>query len=246
MSEFTRASGGQPLKISAKAYNAMLDAAQAYAREQDVFGASGSKSGRPPHVLRVKNTTGLPALRFSFLGIGSPIIEASTAAPGSGEDEYDVQTNFFANCNAFSVVTPVFDDHEKRWCILLESIPDGEFGAAAVLGVYPCQVDVQAESDTEAQLVNAQTDNLESCESGGTADILWKESGTGLKWALVYVRPFGATGGGGAVSLDIVQAVADGSAGVVSTKVMTLKADVSASPNFTLAASAANANYFKL
>jgi hypothetical protein len=107
-------------------------------------------------------------------------------------------------------------------------------------------VDVQSETDTEAKLVDGVTEYLDSCESGGTADILWKEAGTGLKWALIYVRPFGATGGGGTASLEIVQAVADGSAGVVSTKVMTLKADVSLSPNFTLAATAANANYFKL
>jgi hypothetical protein len=62
---------------------------------------------------------------------------------------------------------------------------------------------------------------------------------------VVYVRPAGGGGGGGA-SFDVVQAVADGSAGLVSAKVMTLKADVGATPNYTLAANAVTLKYFKI
>jgi len=53
-------------------------------------------------------------------------------------------------------------------------------------------------------------------------------------------------GGGGGATLDVVQATADGASGAVAVKVMTLKADVSLSPNFTLAATGSTVNYFKL
>ena len=53
-------------------------------------------------------------------------------------------------------------------------------------------------------------------------------------------------GGGGEGPAEIVQATADGAAGVIATKVMTMKADPSLSPNFTLADDAVNLNYFKL
>ena len=241
MNAFTKAQPGQPMRIPAAAYNAMLAAAEAYSFGNSL-GGPGRGSARAPHILRLKNATGAAVQRFSVLGIGAPIIEASTEVPGSGEEEYDIQAKFFANCNAFSGVAPVFADHEKRWCITLESIPAGEFGAAAILGVFPCLVSVGAETDPEAKVINADKEKLESCESGGTADILWKESGTGTKWALVYVRPFGATGG----TLDIVQAVADGTLGAIPAKLLTLKADLSASPNYTLAASATTLGYFKL
>lgn len=58
----------------------------------------------------------------------------------------------------------------------------------------------------------------------------------------VYVRP---SGSGGSATLLIVQATADGSAGVIPAKTMTLKADPSLSPNYDLSADPTNYNYFK-
>lgn len=64
--------------------------------------------------------------------------------------------------------------------------------------------------------------------------------------SLVYIRPAGGGGGGGGpATLLVVQATADGSAGVVPAKTMTFKADVSASPNYDLATDAVNYNYFR-
>jgi hypothetical protein len=51
--------------------------------------------------------------------------------------------------------------------------------------------------------------------------------------------------GGGSATLDIVQAVADGSEGSVSVKSVTLKA-VDANPNFVQAATAQTVKYFHL
>lgn len=62
---------------------------------------------------------------------------------------------------------------------------------------------------------------------------------------VVYVRPAGAGGGGGLASLLIVQATANGSSGSISAKTMTLKSDVTLSPNYTLAANAVTYSYFK-
>ena len=59
---------------------------------------------------------------------------------------------------------------------------------------------------------------------------------------VVYVRPAGS---GGGATLDVVQAVADGTLGAIPVKLLTLKADLSLSPNFTQAANAVTCAYFK-
>lgn len=61
----------------------------------------------------------------------------------------------------------------------------------------------------------------------------------------ILVRPYAAGGGGGPATLLVVQATADGASGVVVAKTMTLKADVSATPNYDLAAGTVSYNYYK-
>lgn len=58
----------------------------------------------------------------------------------------------------------------------------------------------------------------------------------------VLVRP---SGGGGGATFSIVQAFADGANGTVSTKAMTFKADLTASPNYDLSAGTTILSYFK-
>ena len=62
---------------------------------------------------------------------------------------------------------------------------------------------------------------------------------------LAYCRAASA-GGGGSASLTVVQATSDGAAGVIPVKVITMKADPAASPNFEQAATGSNVNYYKL
>lgn len=123
-------------------------------------------------------------------------------------------------------------------------------------GIQPGKVGVGTMDDRYAGLpvlYSGSTPAIGSTLGTASGSFLAAPGGTGFVVMSVdaansraFCRAASAGGGGGSASLQIVQAVANGSAGVVSTKVMTLKADVSASPNFTLATTAANANYFKL
>jgi hypothetical protein len=47
------------------------------------------------------------------------------------------------------------------------------------------KVDVGDEADTFAEAVDGDVEKLESTAEGTATQILWKESGTGLKWAVV-------------------------------------------------------------
>jgi len=53
-------------------------------------------------------------------------------------------------------------------------------------------------------------------------------------------------GGGGSATMDIIQAVSDGASGSISTKALTLKADLSLSPNYTQSSGTTICSYFKL
>ena len=62
---------------------------------------------------------------------------------------------------------------------------------AALIGVVPTQIDVTDE-DHDYAVAKASDSTQLSSATGGTAQILWKESGTGTKWAVVRL---GGAGG---------------------------------------------------
>ena len=77
----------------------------------------------------------------------------------------------------------------------VEPIAPSGIGFAAVDGVVPVKIDIVSADHKFATAKDGTLGELKSASSG-TAEILWKESGTGAgKWALVR---FGAGAGGGA------------------------------------------------
>jgi len=86
---------------------------------------------------------------------------------------------------AVKCVTPAAG-HTGSFVVLLEPIIDGEIGRAVVSGVTPVKVDVADEAHAYADIAVGQAGYLASGESG-SALILWKETGTGQKWALVKI-----------------------------------------------------------
>jgi len=131
--------------------------------------------------VHVKNASGADRARFAVLGIDSPIFSPSEAADN------------FANQVALVGVTPTAD-HAGKFVVLLEPIADGEIGQAVVSGVTPVKVNVTDEAHTRADVQAGQAGYLASGDSG-SALILWKEAGTGEKWALVNLgMPSGEAG----------------------------------------------------
>lgn len=179
---------GQPMDIPAATHNAMIDAARAHKAQ-----AQGARGKPPPPrasgILPVKNSSGSDRDRFDVLGIDEMIYNHADNA-----DE-------FKNNPAILGDVPGIPGHAGKFVILLEPIPNQRIGRGLVIGVSPVQVNVVNANDTHADVADGEMAHLESGTSG-PAMILWKESGTGVKWALVKLGVHAAGGGGGDCELQ--------------------------------------------
>lgn len=171
---------GEPLRIPAATFNTFIDAAEDFRRRQHNQSAGMQPNWRQTGIVPIKNNSGGDLGRFAVLGIDGPIF-----APAESDDG-------FKNRVALVGVTPADPTHIGRFAILLEPIANGKIGQAAVAGVCVAKVDVQAEDDGFADIADGSAASLTSGPSGA-ATILWKESGTGLVWAIIR---FGGAGGG--------------------------------------------------
>lgn len=165
---------GQPMDIPAAGYNAFVDAARAHKAGKHALVEPRQSPAHAATILLVKNSSGSDRDRFDVLGIDDVV--------------YDPTENLaeFKNNPAIDGVTPAAADHTGRFVILLEPVPDGRIGRGLLMGVCPVKIDVQAETNLYADVDDGQTGRLKS-GSLGAAAILWKEAGTGEKWALVSV-----------------------------------------------------------
>lgn len=164
------------MRISADTWNRIIDATRAFYEGQSPApgkgGTPATAGNRQASVILVKNSSGTDQDRFAVLGIDAPII-----LPDDHEDEFKRQV-------ALSCVTPTAADHQSRFVILLEPLPSGGIGRACVDGVTIVRLQVENEDDTVAGVADNDATHLVS-GAGGTCPILWKEDGTGEKWAIV-------------------------------------------------------------
>jgi hypothetical protein len=163
---------GDRLAIPAATFNTFIDAANDFRRRQQ-DGGGGPAADRPREHILVRNDSGEDLDRFGILGGDAPVI-----LPADNLDE-------FKNRVVLSGVTPTAD-HAGRFAVLQEPLADGAIGRACVCGVSPVQVDVIDENHGFAEVEEGETGSLQSAESG-SATLLYKESGTGLKWAVVQL-----------------------------------------------------------
>ena len=165
---------GDPLVIPSQTFNTFIDAARAHKASQQASSQAECRAFRQSGIVLVKNASGADRQRFDVLGIDSPLI-----SPTDNEDA-------FKNKVVLSGVTPASADHLGRFVVLLEPLADGKVGMACVAGVCVVHVDVQHDSHQFADIKDGEAASLESRDSSA-ATILWKESGTGLKWAVVHI-----------------------------------------------------------
>jgi len=175
---FCKAISGQPVRVPAQTWNAFLDAARAHRDRQEDVGREARPLGNSGIVL-VKNATGADVGRFGVLGIDDVLI-----TPGDNEAEFLSRT-------ALTGVTPTAD-HRGRFVVLLEPLRAGALGRAVVTGPAPVQVNVNHEDHGWADVKDGDATQLESAHTGA-ARILWKESGTGTKWAVVLLAQTAAS-----------------------------------------------------
>jgi hypothetical protein len=163
---------GDRLQIPAVTWNTLLDVAQErQARSQNQTGESQPR-GLAAGIVLVKNASGADRERFDVLGIDGPIF-----TPTDSEQA-------FTDRVALKGVTPTEDDHMGRFVILAEPVKAGLVARAWAFGVCPVKIQVDDEAHRFADVTDGAAGHLAG-GSTGAAMILWKESGTGEKWALV-------------------------------------------------------------
>lgn len=169
---FKKVQPGQRLEFTAEAYNAFLDAARAHKADRHNRLSDYADQFRQATIIRVQNGAGKGLKRFSVLAYDDPIV-----GPDANLQQFQNQANLKG-------VVPT--DPTRRFCVLLEPLADNAIGRVVAAGVTPVQVNVLRESDRFAEIDPDETDQLRSSKSGPAA-ILWKESGTGVKWAIVLL-----------------------------------------------------------
>jgi hypothetical protein len=169
--KFKKAQAGRPLEIPASTWNAMVDAARSNAESQhDQRGESDSLL-RQGDIIKVRNQSGRDLDRFAVLGIYSPIILPS------------VNDREFKNQVAINVVLPT-EDHSGQFVILLDPMRAGRMGRAWVSGVCPARINVDEDWHQYVDIEASNSNALKS-KPDGAAQILWREPGLGLRWAVV-------------------------------------------------------------
>lgn len=161
--------------IPSQTWNQFCDAAEAYQRtsrnqEQALLG-SGSYTG----VVTVRNDSGADRDRFSVLGIDTTILYTPT-------DNLD---DFKALGPVLKGISPTSTETEK-FVITQEPILSGKLGRGMLLGMTAVQIDVVDATDDYADIISADMAKLRS-QPYGNARIVYKETGTGTKWAFVLI-----------------------------------------------------------
>lgn len=177
--QLTNVRQGDKLRIPAATWNELLAVAQAERDREQSINDMLARALPAFGVLKVKNNSGSNAPRFGILGLETPII-----TPTANLDEFKQRLQMLGT-------TPTTAAHTGKFCILYEPLAPGAIGWAFVSGAAICQIDVTVDTHTNADVKDGDRTKLASAATG-LASILWKESGTGTKWALVRL---GAGGG---------------------------------------------------
>ena len=169
---FKKVQAGQKLDVPAEAWNAFLDAARAERSRRHNVAQDAGEEFRQTGIVKVRNDTGANQPRYAVLALRDPII-----TPEYNEQEFKHRVTFVGEKPAAPVKC-------ERFAVLLEPLRAGKIGCGVVAGVTPVRVDVVRETDRFAELVEDVTAHLRS-SAFGLSRVLWKEEGTGQKWAVV-------------------------------------------------------------
>lgn len=158
----------------------------------------------PEGIVYVKNSTGADVPRFGVMALTN--IEILPADNPSG---FEAQPVFTGSLPAAAYAT--------RYAVARKPIGTGAIGECYISGVFAATVNVVAEAHTCAAPVASDALKL-STSADGIAQIMWKESGTGTKWAVLrmienageYATPHNATGTGYMPTTNTLPAYSNG------------------------------------
>lgn len=193
---------GQDLSIPAQAYNAFIDAALAHrgAKSQSVA-ANERQYSRHPGLVRVRNNTAGVFARFAPVGLNGVAIEPSAYLAS------------FQNTPIFNAVAPGASTYLGKFAVLQEPLASGLVGDAVLSGITVAQISVQHATHDRADVDASGGTSLVTSYYGG-AEILYAESGTGTRWAVLRIGSFVA---------PVLKATADAEIAVGSSGSVTIK-----------------------
>jgi len=169
-----KVSPGDPLRIPASTFNLFVDAAKDFQNRQQQIRRKNTRDVHDSNIVLIKNNSGADRDRFDVLGIDGVLF-----TPTDNIEQ-------FKNQVILQGVTPTTASHQGKFVILLEPIHSGKIGRAWINGTCPAHINVSAETDSYADVKDSDPASLQS-SSEGLARIVWKESGTGVKWGVVTV-----------------------------------------------------------
>lgn len=165
---------GDALRIGAGEWNEI--AAAVNAQTGLGFGRTARGSSLPEGVVEVLNAAGTALTRFQPVKITSPIID-----PADDVEAFNARAAFSVDAVDANDMVP------GSFAIALEPIADGDIGRALLFGVRSVAVNMLDASDRYARVVDGSA-VLESA-SVGAVPIVWVQSGTGVKSAVVALFP---------------------------------------------------------
>lgn len=197
MGEFpTISPGDDPLQLltSARWLNAVSTAASA--SEAAAAGSGGPDGARQPLLCKIKNTSGVDVPRYGLLGIDAPLFSKT-----------DNEKYFLGPVLQFKGVKPKAE-HAGRLAVLLSPCAPNKIVSAVIPCAVQCKVDVTTATHRFASILDDDILKLTSGESG-TYPMVPAETGTGEKWAVLFMA-----GSGGAPSSQLFLArITDGTTG---------------------------------
>ena len=176
MAELTKVQPGQPFKPSASTWNTMIDSAQAHQNNRHNIIDKGT-TRLPNNIITVVNDSGYD------LPVFAPVVTVSTAT-----DPQTNQRQFFHDRNnpVFTVCPVDLAETAGTFMILTEPVKSGRIGKAMLYGIMSVKAYI---IDENHPCISGEygTDTLITCYDG-PMKILYKESGTGIKWATVSLN----------------------------------------------------------
>lgn len=175
MADFSHVTRGKKFAVSAEEWNGMLDAAVL----AKTFAARTPRAVDPPGLraneILVKNSSGADRARFEVVGLATgPVISPVDSLAG------------FHQLPALVAALPTTADYFGKFAILQEPVKSGSLGRAVACGLSYVKIEVAQTWHQRADVTNSSAAKLTSCPQGA-AQIIWAESGTGEKWALVHI-----------------------------------------------------------
>ena len=174
---------GDKLKIPAETFNTFIDTARGFRAAQQNVRRQLQPEFHDTDIVLVHNDSEADRQRFDILGIDSVIFTPTDNLKG------------FQNRPALAGIVPDIDYHIGKFVILLEPAANGKIVRAAIGGFCVARIEVASGEEWYgyADMYDMDAEKLKVAPHGA-AQILWRETGTGTKWAVVRLgAPQGET-----------------------------------------------------